>query len=63
LGSKGAGLAWEYYLKQVNIGSRLSLSMLRPMLNGGGLPTRVFYVSQGGYDTHTNQANTQERLL
>ena len=32
-------------------------------LVGGGLPTRVFYVSQGGYDTHTNQANTQERLL
>jgi uncharacterized protein (DUF1501 family) len=32
-------------------------------LIGGGLPTRIFYVSQGGYDTHTNQANTQERLL
>ena len=22
-------------------------------LIAGGLPTRVFYVSQGGYDTHT----------
>jgi len=32
-------------------------------LIGGGLPTRVYYVSQGGYDTHTNQAGTQERLL
>jgi uncharacterized protein (DUF1501 family) len=32
-------------------------------LIGGGLPTRIFYVSQGGYDTHTNQAGTQERLL
>lgn len=32
-------------------------------LIGGGLPTRVFYVSQGGYDTHTNQAGTQQRLL
>ena len=32
-------------------------------LIGGGLPTRVYYVSQGGYDTHTNQANTQQRLL
>jgi uncharacterized protein (DUF1501 family) len=32
-------------------------------LIGGGLPTRVFYVSQGGYDTHTNQVKTQERLL
>jgi uncharacterized protein (DUF1501 family) len=32
-------------------------------LIGGGLPTRVYYVSQGGYDTHTNQAGTQPRLL
>jgi uncharacterized protein (DUF1501 family) len=32
-------------------------------LIGGGLPTRVFYVSQGGYDTHTNQSGTHDRLL
>jgi uncharacterized protein (DUF1501 family) len=32
-------------------------------LIGGGLPTRVFYVSQGGYDTHTNQLQTHQRLL
>lgn len=32
-------------------------------LIGGGLPTRVYYVSQGGYDTHTNQTGTQARLL
>jgi len=32
-------------------------------LIAGGLPTRVFYVSQGGYDTHTNQAPAQQRLL
>jgi uncharacterized protein (DUF1501 family) len=32
-------------------------------LIGGGLSTRIFYVSQGGYDTHTNQVGTQERLL
>jgi uncharacterized protein (DUF1501 family) len=32
-------------------------------LIGGGLATRVYYVSQGGYDTHTNQAPTQQRLL
>jgi uncharacterized protein (DUF1501 family) len=32
-------------------------------LIGGGLPTRVFYVSQGGYDTHTNQSGAHERLL
>ena len=29
----------------------------------GGLPTRVYYVSQGGYDTHTNQAGTHDRLM
>ena len=27
------------------------------------MPTRVYYVSQGGYDTHTNQPGAQERLL
>ncbi len=32
-------------------------------LIAGGLPTRVFYVSQGGYDTHTNQVPAQQRLL
>ena len=32
-------------------------------LIGGGLATRIFYVSQGGYDTHTNQAGQQARLL
>jgi uncharacterized protein (DUF1501 family) len=32
-------------------------------LIGGGLSTRIFYVSQGGYDTHTNQTTPQARLL
>jgi len=32
-------------------------------LIAGGLPTRVFYVSQGGYDTHTNQVGQHQRLL
>src|ERR1019366_3775095 len=36
-----------------------SLKLVAKLI-GGGLPTRIFYVSQGGYDTHTNQANTQE---
>jgi uncharacterized protein (DUF1501 family) len=45
-------------------GSQLGTSLkLVAKLIGGGLATRVFYVSQGGYDTHTNQANAQERLL
>lgn len=32
-------------------------------LIAGGLGTRVYYVSQGGYDTHTNQAGAHHRLL
>lgn len=32
-------------------------------LIGGGLPTRIYYASQGGYDTHTRQKETHERLL
>jgi uncharacterized protein (DUF1501 family) len=29
----------------------------------GGLPTRVYYASQGGFDTHAGQVNTHERLM
>jgi|ERR1051326_2732025 uncharacterized protein (DUF1501 family) len=39
-----------------------SLKLVAKLI-GGGLPTRVFYVSQGGYDTHTNQVGAHERLL
>jgi uncharacterized protein (DUF1501 family) len=39
-----------------------SLKLVAKLI-GGGLPTRIFYVSQGGYDTHTNQVNAQQRLL
>jgi uncharacterized protein (DUF1501 family) len=39
-----------------------SLKLVAKLI-GGGLPTRIYYVSQGGYDTHTNQINTQQRLL
>ncbi len=39
-----------------------SLKMVAKLI-GGGLPTRIYYVSQGGYDTHTNQIATQQRLL
>jgi uncharacterized protein (DUF1501 family) len=45
-------------------GSQLGNSLkLVAKLIGGGLPTRIYYVSQGGYDTHTNQLNSQQRLL
>jgi uncharacterized protein (DUF1501 family) len=39
-----------------------SLSLVARMI-AGGLPTRVYYVSQGGYDTHSNQTGTHDRLL
>jgi uncharacterized protein (DUF1501 family) len=39
-----------------------SLKLVAKLI-GGGLPTRIFYVSQGGYDTHTNQSGAHERLL
>ncbi len=32
-------------------------------LIAGRLPTRVYYVSQGGYDTHARQAETHNQLL
>lgn len=32
-------------------------------LIAGGLKTRIYYVSQGGYDTHIGQAGAHERLL
>jgi len=32
-------------------------------LIAGALPTRVYYVSQGGYDTHAGQVPAHERLL
>jgi uncharacterized protein (DUF1501 family) len=45
-------------------GSQLGNSLkLVAKLIGGALPTRIFYVSQGGYDTHTNQIGTHQRLL
>ena len=39
-----------------------SLKMVAKLI-GGAMPTRIYYVSQGGYDTHTNQLGTQQRLL
>ena len=39
-----------------------SLQLVSRMIKGG-LGSRVYYVSHGGFDTHTNQANTHTRLL
>jgi len=43
-----------------NLASSLNLVA---RLIGGGMPTRVYYVSQGGYDTHSNQSNSHDRLM
>ena len=39
-----------------------SLSLVGRMI-AGELPTRVYYVSHGGYDTHQGQERTHERLM
>lgn len=39
-----------------------SLSLISRLI-AGGMPTRVYYASQGGYDTHQGQMGTHHRLL
>src|SRR5262245_14389670 len=39
-----------------------SLSLIACMI-GGGLTTRVYYASQGGFDTHVGQSNAHDRLM
>ncbi|MDQ2868332.1 MAG: DUF1501 domain-containing protein [Verrucomicrobiota bacterium] len=39
-----------------------SLNLIARMI-AGGLPTRVYYASQGGFDTHAGQINAHERLM
>lgn len=39
-----------------------SLNLVARLI-GGGMPTRVYYVAQGGYDTHSNQLGSHERLM
>ena len=43
-----------------DLGRRLQLVS---RLIGGGMPSRVYYVSLGGFDTHANQAGAHERQL
>ncbi len=38
------------------------LSLVARMI-AGGMSTRVYYVSQGGYDTHANQVGSHARLM
>ncbi|CAN5503065.1 DUF1501 domain-containing protein [soil metagenome] len=39
-----------------------SLRLIARMI-GGGLTTRVYYASQGGFDTHARQLNAHDRLM
>lgn len=39
-----------------------SLSLIARMI-AGGLPTRVYYASQGGFDTHAGQMHAHDRLM
>jgi len=39
-----------------------SLNLVARLI-GGGMPTRVYYVAQGGYDTHSSQSGSHERLM
>jgi uncharacterized protein (DUF1501 family) len=39
-----------------------SLNMVSRLI-AGGMTTRVYYVSQGGFDTHANQLPSHERLM
>lgn len=38
------------------------LSLIARLI-GGHLPTRIYYVSMGGFDTHANQFGTHDRLM
>lgn len=39
-----------------------SLNLIARLI-GGAMPTRVYYASLGGFDTHSNQAGSHERLM
>ncbi len=39
-----------------------NLNLVSRMI-AGGMPTRVYYVSHGGFDTHNQQRNSHDRLL
>ena len=39
-----------------------NLNLVSRMI-AGGMPTRVYYVSHGGFDTHNQQNNSHDRLL
>lgn len=58
------GIAAKFRNKAAYGSTRLAQELkLVAQLIGGGLSTRVFYVSHGGFDTHNNQLSSHQRLL
>ncbi|MDP7655141.1 MAG: DUF1501 domain-containing protein [Roseibacillus sp.] len=58
------GLASKYKSKVQYAGTPVSRSLnLVSRMIAGGMPTRVYYVSHGGFDTHQGQANRHGQLL
>jgi uncharacterized protein (DUF1501 family) len=57
-------LAAKYRTKVTYDGTPIarSLNMVSRLI-AGGMPTRVYYVSHGGFDTHNQQINSHDRLL
>jgi uncharacterized protein (DUF1501 family) len=57
-------LAAKYRTKVTYDGTPIarSLNMVSRLI-AGGMPTRVYYVSHGGFDTHNQQVNSHDRLL
>jgi len=57
-------LAAKYKTKVAYEGTPISRSLnMVSRLIAGGMPTRVYYVSHGGFDTHNQQVNSHDRLL
>jgi uncharacterized protein (DUF1501 family) len=57
-------LASKYRTKVTYDGTPISRSLnMVSRLIAGGMPTRVYYVSHGGFDTHNQQVNSHDRLL
>jgi uncharacterized protein (DUF1501 family) len=57
-------LAAKHKTKVTYDGTPISrnLNLVSRMI-AGGMPTRVYYVSHGGFDTHNQQINSHDRLL
>lgn len=58
------GIAAKYQTKAAYGQGRLGQQLqLVAKLIGGGMATRIYYVSLGGFDTHANQLQSHTRLL